>query len=191
LPCNRGQYDNDVSSSPPAGFAPDVVGGSSRNAVLQAKLARKQTENLRREQELKVRGSRLSLSLLSHAKSSLGDAKSSLGDTLRARWVTLRARWVMLRARWVTLRARWVILRARWVTLRARWVTQRARWVGGNPQGVRVNYYEERKRADQLQKEQYSHNAAKVNAHNATAGAGLSGSPGTPLSPIHRCVVAN
>jgi hypothetical protein len=69
-----------VSSSPPAGFAPDVVGGSSRNAVLQAKLARKQTENLRREQELKVRGSRLSLSLLSHAKSSLGDAKSSLGD---------------------------------------------------------------------------------------------------------------
>ena len=57
-----------------------MVGGSSRNAVLQAKLARKQTENLRREQELKVRGSRLSLSLLSHAKSSLGDAKSSLGD---------------------------------------------------------------------------------------------------------------
>jgi hypothetical protein len=29
-------------------------------------------------------------------------------------------------------------------------------------QGVRQNYYEERKRADQLQKEQYSHNGARV-----------------------------
>jgi hypothetical protein len=47
-------YEYDAAPAP-AGFAPDVVGGSSRNAMLQAKLARKQQENLRREQELRVR----------------------------------------------------------------------------------------------------------------------------------------
>lgn len=111
-------YDYDAAPAP-AGFAPDVVGGSSRNAMLQAKLARKQQENLRREQELRVRFV-LSVSFVFFGEQGQG----------RCRTMTS-----MCGCGWLH---------------------------GVHTQGVRENYYEERKRADQLQKEQYSHNGARV-----------------------------
>ena len=130
-----GGYEYDAAPAP-AGFAPDVVGGSSRNAMLQAKLARKQQENLRREQELRVRllglgqpslhrSTRLAASALFFDREGVGRGANTLPRPLISPFVVA--------------------------------------WVA-HTQGVRQNYYEERKRADQLQKEQYSHNGARVQA---------------------------